>query len=219
MTSLLDMAEIVNIDPLFPEPSAIARAAELLRRGEVIAIPTDTFYGLAANPFDPLAVDRVFTIKGREKGAPLLLLIDSVEMAEDLASELPAQFYHLAERFWPGPLTMVVEASAKVPGAVTGETGRIGLRLPAAAIPVALVKKAGIPVTGTSANCTGERECSTAQEVDRALSGSLALILDSGTSAAAKPSTVISLRGDSWEILREGAVSREEVEAVCAARE
>ena len=164
------------------------------------------------------AVEKVFAIKGRANGAPLLLLIDSVEMAEDLASELPPKFYRLAKRFWPGPLTVVVEASAKIPGAVTGETGRLGLRLPAAAIPVALVKKAGIPLTGTSANRTGERECSTAQEVERALGGSLALILDGGSSEAAKSSTVISLRGDCWEILREGAVSREAVEAVCPAR-
>ena len=208
------MAAIVQVNPDFPELSTIARAAELIRRGHVVAIPTDTFYGLAANPFDRAAVERVFATKGRSQSAPLLLLIDSVEMARELAAELPPNFHRLAQRFWPGPLTIVVEASAKVPTMVTGETSRIGLRVPAAAIPRALAKQAGVPLTGTSANRTGEKECSTAQEVERCLGDSLALILDGGPSAATRPSTVVDLRAGSWELLREGAVSAEAIASV-----
>ena len=208
------MAEIVKVNPDSPESSQIGRAAELIQRGHVVAIPTDTFYGLAANPFDTGAIERVFAIKGRAKSAPLLLLIDSVEMARELAAELPPNFHRLAQRFWPGPLTIVVEASAKVPGPVTGETGRIGLRVPAAAIPRALAKQAGVPLTGTSANRSGEKECSTAQEVERCLGNSVALILDGGPSAATLPSTVVDLRADSWELLREGAILAEEIGAV-----
>jgi tRNA threonylcarbamoyl adenosine modification protein (Sua5/YciO/YrdC/YwlC family) len=206
------MAEIVQVNPEHPEPELIVRAAERIRNGEVVAIPTDTFYGLAANPFDGAAVERVFAIKGRAQNMPLLLLIDSVEMARELAKELPPQFERLAERFWPGPLTIVVEASSQLPPDVTGGTGRIGLRLPAAAIPRALVRQAGVPVTGTSANRTGERECSSAQEVEQRLGGSVPLILDGGASRAKRTSTVVSVRTDSWEVLREGAIERREIE-------
>lgn len=208
------MAEILKTNPDSPEPSAIACAAELLREGQVVAIPTDTVYGLAANPFDLAAVEKIFVIKGRAKGAPLLLLVDSLEMAADLSAELPPQFDRLARRFWPGPLTIVVEASSKLPPAVTGQSGRIGLRLPAAAIPVALIQKAGVPLTGTSANRTGEKECSTAQEVQQCFGERLPLILDGGASGATQPSTVVSLRQDSWEVLREGAIPAEEIAAV-----
>ena len=208
------MAEILKVNPAEPEPALIARAAELIGKGQVVAIPTDTFYGLAANPFDSAAVERVFAIKGRAQNLPLLLLIDSVEMARELAGELPPQFHRLAERFWPGPLTIVVKASAKVPARVTGESGRIGLRLPAAAIPRTLVQRLGVPVTGTSANRTGEKECSSAQEVERRLGTSVPLILDGGISSAARTSTVVSVRTDFWEVLREGAIAAEAIAAV-----
>ncbi|OFW10546.1 MAG: threonylcarbamoyl-AMP synthase [Acidobacteria bacterium RIFCSPLOWO2_12_FULL_59_11] len=205
------MAEIVKIDPRSPDLPCLRRAAELLRQGEVIAIPTDTFYGLAANPFDLTAVEKVFSLKGRVKASPLLLLVDSVEMAAELSQDLPPLFFPLAERFWPGLLTIIVEASPKIPPPVTAHTGRIGLRLPAAAIPVMLVREAGFPVTGTSANLSGGPACSTAEEVQRCLGERLPLILDGGTSRLTKPSTVLSLRADSWEMLREGAVPPAEI--------
>lgn len=213
------MAEILKVDPKYPEEAeAIARAAEMIRKGEVVAIPTDTFYGLAANPFDAGAVERVFAIKGRAKHMPLLLLVNSAEMARGLAANLPAEFERLAGRFWPGPLTIVVEASGKVPAKVTGETGRIGLRLPAAAVPVAIVKQAGGPVTGTSANRTGEKECAAAREVAQQIGMSVPLILDGGASGATRTSTVIDVREDRWEVLREGAIGVEEIAAALGKR-
>ncbi|MCH7979466.1 MAG: L-threonylcarbamoyladenylate synthase, partial [Acidobacteria bacterium] len=132
------MGETLQIHNRSPERARIVRAAELVRQGHVIAIPTDTVYGLAANPFDPSAVQRIFVIKNRPESRPLLLLVDSLEMAADLSAAPPPDFYRLAERFWPGPLTIVVEASPKLPPPVTAHTGRIGLRLPSAPIPVAL---------------------------------------------------------------------------------
>jgi len=212
------MAEIVKVNPERPEAALIARAAQLIQAGQVVAIPTDTFYGLAANPFNDAAVERIFAMKGRPQNMPLLLLVDSVEMARELAKELPPQFHRLAERFWPGPLTIVVEASAKVPARVTGETGRIGLRLPAAAIPRALVKQAGVPITGTSANRTGETECASAQEVEQRLGESVPMILDGGVSRANRTSTVVSVRTDSWELLREGAIAADQIAAVLRPR-
>jgi L-threonylcarbamoyladenylate synthase len=208
------MAEIVRVDAEHPEAEVIARAADVIRGGDVIAVPTDTFYGLAANPFDEEAVERVFAIKGRAKHMPLLLLVDSIDMARELSARLPRGFERLAERFWPGPLTMVVEASAKIPASVTGETGRIGLRLPGAAIPVALVRQAGVPITGTSANRSGEKECAAAQDVESIIGAALPLILDGGPSRAIHASTVIGVREDSWEVLREGAIPAKEIAGV-----
>ena len=190
----------------------MAGAADMLRRGEVIAIPTDTFYGLAANPFDRYAIDKVFAIKGRSKASPLLLLVNSLAMAAELSSNPLPLFYSLAGRFWPGPLTIVVDASPKLPSAVTAGTGRIGLRLPAAPIPVALIEAAGIPITATSANLTGQKECRTALEVESALGERLPLIVDGGASDASMASTVLGLEGTTWKMIWEGSISRIEIE-------
>ena len=211
------MAEILKVDRESPEAAVIARAAEMIRKGEVVAIPTDTVYGLAANPFDAGAVERVFAIKGRGKHMPLLLLIDSVEMARGLAGNLPEGFGRLTERFWPGPLTIVVEASARVPGAVTAGTGRIGLRVPQAAVAVAIVRQAGVPIVGTSANRTGAKECATAQEVEEQVGAAVPLILDGGAGGATRASTVIDVRPNGWKVLREGAIEAREIERVLGA--
>ena len=210
------MGEILHIHNHSPERFRIARAAECVRQGQVIAIPTDTFYGLAANPFDCSAVKKIFSIKKRPSNQPLLLLVNSLEMAAELSAGLPFEFYRLAERFWPGPLTIVVEASRKVPSPVTARTGRIGLRLPSAPIPVALIAAAGCPLTATSANVTGEKECATAQQVSDSIGRHLPLIVDGGAQQAAKPSTVLDLRPNSWKILREGAVSSKKIAACFA---
>jgi L-threonylcarbamoyladenylate synthase len=206
------MAEILQIDPKNPEPERIARAAALIRHSEVIAIPTDTLYGLAANPFDHAAVETVFAIKGRPKHNPLLLLVDSLEMAAELSAQLPATFHKLAAQFWPGPLTIVVSASAKLSSAVTAGTGTIGLRLPQAPIAVALIRAAACPVTATSANRSGEPDSSSAEQVARSLGDQLPLILDGGSSSNQKPSTVIDLSSAAWRMVREGAISRREIE-------
>jgi len=205
------MSEILKVDWFFPEPSPIARATELLRNGQVVAIPTDTVYGLAANPFDLSAVERVFSIKERLKGNPILLLVDSIQMASELSVDLPPQFDLLAKRFWPGPLTMVVKASARLPSLLTGDTGWIGLRLPAAPVPLALIRVTRFPLTATSANLSGDRDSLTAEQVESALGDRVPLILDAGTSRTAKPSTVLKLYGETWEILREGAIPRTEL--------
>lgn len=207
------MAEIIKLDSFSPQPLMIATAAEVLRRGEVVAIPTDTFYGLAANPFDGGAVEKVFAIKGRPAGNPLLLLIDSLDMAVALSASLPPLFHSLAKRFWPGALTIVVEASPVLPPAVTGGTGTIGLRLPRAEVPLALIRKAGFPITATSANRTGDPPCVSAQDVEKTLGQQLKLILDAGAQQGKQPSTVVRLKGDKWEVLREGTIPRGEIAA------
>jgi L-threonylcarbamoyladenylate synthase len=207
------VAEVLKVDADSPEPDRIGRAAELIRRGEVVAIPTDTLYGLAADPFQTAAVERVFAVKRRAPEEPLLLLVDSAAMAERLAARLPASFRALAQRYWPGPLTIVVDASPEIPAVVTANTGRVGMRLPAAAIPRALAAAVGGAITGTSANRSGSPACGSAAEAESALGEDVPLILDGGASHSVVPSTVIGLRGDSWEMIREGVIRRAELKS------
>lgn len=205
------MAELLKVSKNSPEAPRIAYAASLIRGGQVVAIPTDTFYGLAADPFNLYAVDQIFQIKGRPGHKPLLLLVGSIEQAEELSANVPDHFYALARRFWPGPLTIVVEASRRVPLKITGNTGKVALRLPGAKIPVALIQELDMPLTGTSANLTGLKECSAAEVVQDQLGDRLPLIVDGGDSQAALPSTIVEVNREGWRITREGAVPSEEI--------
>ena len=147
-------------------------------------MPTDTFYGLAADPFNLRAVERVYEIKSRLRHKPLSLLIENVDQAEEFARPLPDDFHLLARRFWPGPLTMIVPAASHLPLKVTANTGNVALRVPAAEIPLAVVRAAKIPITATSANLSGAAECTTAEQVQEQLQGRIALIVDGGRVSA-----------------------------------
>src|SRR5579871_1004836 len=144
--------EIVKINSQQPESSLVTYAAEKLRAGEVLGMPTDTFYGLAADPFNLHAVDRIYEIKSRSRHKPLSLLIESVDQAAELAWPVPEIFYLLARRFWPGPLTVIVKADPRLPLKVTANTGNVALRVPNAEVPLAIIRSAGLPITATSAN-------------------------------------------------------------------
>src|SRR5437879_5197546 len=182
---------MVKINSEKPEPSLIRYAADQIRAGEVLGMPTDTFYGLAADPFNLRAVDRVYDIKSRSRHKPLSLLIESVDQAEELARPLPEEFHALARRFWPGPLTVIVRAASRLPLKVTANTGNVSLRIPNAPIPLEVVKAAGIPITATSANLSGAAECTTAVAVRDQLQNRLSIIVDGGSSAREIPSTII----------------------------
>ena len=144
--------EIVKINADHPEASLVSYVAEKIRAGEVVGMPTDTFYGLAADPFNLHAVDRVYEIKTRSRHKPLSLLIESVDQASELAWPVPETFYLLARRFWPGPLTIIVKADPKLPLKVTANTGNVALRVPSAEVPLAIIRAVGSPITATSAN-------------------------------------------------------------------
>lgn len=206
-------AEIVKISSEKPEMSLIRYAADQIRAGEVLGMPTDTFYGLAADPFNLRAVDKVYDIKSRSRHKPLSLLIESVEQAEELARPLPEEFHALARRFWPGPLTVIVKAASRLPLKVTANTGNVALRVPNAAIPLEVVKAAGIPITATSANLSGASECTTAVAVRDQLQGRISIIVDGGTSPREIASTIVDLTDDEarWRILREGAIAAQEI--------
>ncbi len=206
-------AEIVKINCDHPETSLIRYAADQIRSGEVLGMPTDTFYGLAADPFNLRAVDRVYDIKSRSRHKPLSLLIENVDQAEELAQPLTDEFYVLARRFWPGPLTIIVKASSRLPLKVTANTGNVALRVPKAAIPLAVVQAAQIPITATSANLSGEAECTTAEAVRDQLRDRISIIVDGGNSPRDVASTIIDLTDEEkrWYILREGAISASEI--------
>src|SRR5579864_3162694 len=151
--------DLIEINPEDPQPEVLERAAAAVRRGEVVAIPTDALYTLVADPFNLGAVTGVFRAKGREMHRSLPLLVDDIVMAEDLAAELNNRFYILARRFWPGPLTIIVPASAKVPLKVTGNTGRLALRQSPSRVANDLIAMLNQPLVATSANISGQSTC------------------------------------------------------------
>jgi len=178
----------------------------LLRSGGIIAFPTDTAYGLGADPFNTAAIDRIFQIKGRPETKPILLLVSSVEMAESV-TEPAGVFHNLAERFWPGPLTMILPAAKSVPLKVTAGTQKIGVRWPAAAFATRLVERFGYPITATSANRSGLPAAITAEEVREQLDESVDALIDGGSLPSRGGSTVIDLTLDPPLLLREGPIS------------
>jgi len=205
--------EMLKINSETPEPSLIRYAADQISAGQVLGMPTDTFYGLAADPFNLRAVDRVYEIKSRSRHKPLSLLIEDVDQAEDLANSLPEEFRALAKKFWPGPMTIIVKAASRLPLKVTANTGNVALRVPSAKIPLEVVKAAGIPITATSANLSGESECTTAEAVRDQLGVRIPIIVDGGTSPREIASTIVDLTDEEarWKILREGAISSQEI--------
>jgi L-threonylcarbamoyladenylate synthase len=203
--------EVLKISTEAPEPSVIDYAASFIRRGRVIGIPTDTFYGLSADPFNLAAIERVFQVKGRPETRALPILVNSVEQAVSLAREVPNAFLTLASKFWPGALTIVVEATHRLPLKVTGNSGRVALRWADSRIVAALIEASGGPVTGTSANLSGHPSCTNADQIVTQLGSTLPLILDAGDTNAVTGSTIVRIDGDEWSIVREGAINETEI--------
>lgn len=205
------MAEILKVSPTGPEAQHVQYAASLIARGQVVGIPTDTFYGLAADPFNLAAVESVYRLKGRPEQKALPLLVGSIEQAVPLIRELPDNFVRLAQKFWPGALTLVVTASRRIPLKVTGNTGRIALRQPDSKIAIALIEACGAAITGTSANISGFPACSSVEQLVKQMGERLPLILDGGETGATLASTIVDLQGEQWRILREGMVSEKNI--------
>ncbi len=205
------MSEVLKVRREKPDPQRIAYAAHLIRSGQVVAIPTDTLYGLAADPFNLHAVEQIYRIKGRPSHKPLLLLVGSLEQAEELTDSPPQAFYGLARRFWPGPLTLVAPAAHKIPRKITGNTGKVALRWPKSSVPQALIGDLTLPLTGTSANRAGQPACARAVEVQEQLGDRLALILDGGESGVNEPSTIVEVNASGWKLVREGAIAAGEI--------
>jgi tRNA threonylcarbamoyl adenosine modification protein (Sua5/YciO/YrdC/YwlC family) len=179
----------------------------------VIALPTDTFYGLAVDPVNLRAVEQIYRIKTRQKHKPLSLLISGLAQAYTLARDNDPVLDKLADRFWPGPLTVIVRAGTKLPLRSTANTGNVAIRVPDAPIARAVVEKFGLPITATSANLQGATECTNAACVLDQIGDRIPLIIDGGPTARAQHTTIIDLTlgPDRWEILREGAIPTHEI--------
>jgi L-threonylcarbamoyladenylate synthase len=203
--------DLIEIDSDNPSPEAVARAAAIIRKGGVVAIPTDALYSLVADPLNLAAVGRVFKAKGRESTRALPLLVNDMLMAEDLAKELNGRFYLLARHFWPGPLTIIVPSSARVPLKVTGNTGRLGLRQSRARAAQAIIEQLGQPVIATSANISGQPTSRTGIEVFAAMDGAVDLVLDGGM-CGGQGATTVDVTEPYWRVIKEGAVSEKELQ-------
>jgi L-threonylcarbamoyladenylate synthase len=204
------VTDLIETDPESPDGAAIEKAAEVIRRGGVVAIPTDALYAVVADPFNLHAIGNVFVAKGREIHRSLPLLISDVLMAEDLAKDLSTRFYVLARMFWPGALTLIVGASAKVPLKVTGNTGRLALRQSRSKIAGQLVEHLGQPLIATSANISGQPTCRSGIEVFGKMDGHINLVLDGGL-CPGQGSTTVDITMPAWKLIREGAVSEREI--------
>jgi L-threonylcarbamoyladenylate synthase len=204
------MAEILKVDKPNLE-YALEYSTRLILSGKVIAFPTDTFYGLGADPFNLSAITEIFRIKHRSAERPIPLLVASLDQAADLVDDPPQLFFTLAKKFWPGPLTLVVPASRQIPLKVTANTGRVGIRWPRFPLAEALITAVDRPLAGTSANLSEQPACSTAAEVEEQVGGLLPLILDGGATAGGNPSTVVQLQGERARILRYGGISESEL--------
>ena len=214
-------AELLRINAQAPEVDALRYAAHFLTRGCVVGIPTDTFYGLAADPYNLAAVEEIYRVKGRPETRALPILVNSLAQAlmllrdreqESGVARPPRKFMRLAETFWPGRLTLVMDASNRVPLKVTANTGKVALRWPKSPLVEQLIDEFEGPITGTSANVSGFPSCSGADQVMKQLGSRLPLVLDGGDTGAALPSTIIELQGEEWKVLREGAIPVAEIE-------
>ena len=203
--------ELLKISSESPEEHVVEYAAGFVKRGEVVGIPTDTFYGLSADPFNLSAIEGVFRAKGRPETKALPILVNSVEQALTLVREMPDRFLELANTYWPGPLTLVVEATHRLPLKVTGNTGRVALRWANSKVVSKLIDAVGGPITGTSANLSGYPSCSNASQIVEQLGNRLPLILDAGDTGGTLASTIVRLDGNEWRVVREGAIPDEQI--------
>ena len=203
------MEKVLKIDRENPDLSLLRRAARSIQKGEVIAFPTDTFYGLGADALNPRAVEKVFEIKQRDRKKPILVLVSNFGQAADLVKDVPSEAWRLMSRFWPGPLTLVFVASDKVPDLITAGTGKIGIRVPGDPLTTLLLRTLAVPITATSANRSGAASPTTAQEVLETLGHEVALILDAGKTPGGMPSTVVDVTTSPITLLREGQIPAE----------
>ena len=196
------------------DSASLLKAATTLREGELVVFPTETVYGLGADAFNPIAVAKIFELKKRPHFDPLIVHIAHMESVEKLVLNVPAQARRLMERFWPGPLTIIMEKQGMVPDIVTAGLKTVGVRMPSHPVALALIKALGRPVAAPSANPFGYMSPTKAGHVARMFADRVPLILDGGPSTHGIESTVVSVRGDTVYVHRYGAVPLEEIERV-----
>lgn len=205
---------LVEIGLDSPDAAVLTRAANLLRAGELVAFPTETVYGLGANALDAGAVAKIYGAKGRPSYNPLIVHVADMDAAMALVTSWPELASRLVQRWWPGPLTLVLPKAPSIPDLVTAGLPTVALRVPSHPVALALLRAVGLPLAAPSANRSGEVSPTTAQHVARSLGGRVPLILDAGPTTVGIESTVIDLSGSAPVLLRPGIISREELARV-----
>lgn len=202
------------VDPRDPDPGTVNRAGLILRRGGLVAFPTETVYGLGANALDGPAVAGIFQAKGRPRDNPLIVHVAAQDTVYQLAAAVPDSARRLMQAFWPGPLTLVLPAGPGLPPEVTAGLNSVGLRMPAHPVALALITAAGVPVAAPSANLSGRPSPTTAEHVWQDLSGRIDAVLDGGPAGVGVESTVLDMTGPAPVVLRPGGVTPAELAAV-----
>lgn len=190
------------------QEESIRLAAQTILSGGLVAVPTESFYGLAVSALNGRAIGRLLRVKKRREDHPILILIPSSEALSRYVTRIPPAAHKLIKAFWPGGLTMVFGAAPGLPSSLTGGSSKIGVRLSSHPVPTELARAAGVAITGTSANMTGKPPCETPEEVRGALGAQVDIILDAGKTAGGKGSTVLDVTVSPPVILREGMVPR-----------
>lgn len=206
--------EVLKVDNLIKDAEKIARAAELLKNGEVVGIPTETVYGLAANALDKNAVSKIFKAKGRPQDNPLIVHISDMAMLEKLVEEIPDSAMALAEKFWPGPLTMIMKKRDIIPDEVSAGLSTVGIRFPEHKVARAVIFASDCPLAAPSANTSGKPSPTSAAHVYSDLNGKIPAIVDGGESGVGVESTVIDLTREKPRLLRPGGISKAQLESV-----
>jgi L-threonylcarbamoyladenylate synthase len=195
---------------------ALAKACDTLRAGGVVAFPTETYYGLAVDPFNPVALARLFALKGRSADKPVLLIVDDPSQLAALVAEIPPLFVLLMQRFWPGPLTLVFPGVPSLPEMLTGQSATIGVRVSSHPVARQFVRAYGRPITATSANFSGHPAAVTASEVREQLGPELDMILDGGETPGGQGSTLLGYQEGKVRLLRAGVIPFSRIEAILA---
>ena len=192
----------------------IASAAECIKRGGLVAVPTETVYGLSADAFNETAVRRIYEVKGRPEEKPINLLVRSMADVEKVCVNIPEEAYKMAEAFWPGPLTMILKKNPRVPDIVTAGLSTVGVRAPDHALTLSLIKQCGVPLATPSANFSGMASACTVKEVLDYFDGNIEFVIDGGECRIGVASTIVDLSTDKPKILRQGGLAREEIEKI-----
>ena len=195
-----------------PGEGEIVHAAELVRAGKLVAFPTETVYGLGANALDAAAVARIFEVKGRPAGSPIIVHVSNTQMARSVVAEWPETAQSLTQKFWPGPLTLVLKKQPSVPTVVTAGLDTVGVRMPSHPVALALIEAAQLPIAAPSANRFTQLSPTSAEHVRQGLGARVDYILDGGECAVGIESTVLSLAGGTAILLRPGGISRTQIE-------
>jgi L-threonylcarbamoyladenylate synthase len=212
----LIQTEIAKVDSYHPNKEIIANAVAVLNKSGIICFPTETVYGLGAKIFDEKALEKLFTIKGRDKRNPFSIFIKEIDELEAFAEEVSPSARKLIDRFWPGPLTLVFKSRLKNPSPYLLKHNKIGIRISSHPLVQELVKQLNCPITATSANLSGKKPCRSSKEVEKVFWGKIDLLLDGGRTKKSEVSTVLDVSEEKWSLIREGSISLTKIREVLA---